>query len=150
MPGSDYDSFYGHLKYNKKFKGAIYGAGFEYLEENFKTPFATVHAFNGFADGFILQRIGVTKLNGFEGLGNLYLSYVRPDLPWDLKFLGFAHYFVDDGLSDAYGWELDAALVKRFNEELTATLKTAFFFEDDGPGNYGDISQVSFQFDYSF
>jgi hypothetical protein len=150
VAGSDYDAFYGHLKYNKKAGGAVYGAGFEYLEENFKTPFATVHAFNGFADAFILQRIGVVKLNNYQGLGNFYLSYVRPELPWDCKFLGFAHYFVDDGLGDAYGWELDAALVKRFNEQLTATLKSSFFFEEDGPGNFGDINQVSFQFDYSF
>lgn len=148
--GTDYDAFYGHLTYTKKIGGAVYGAGFEYLEENFKTPFATVHAFNGFADAFILQRIGVTKLNGFEGLSDLYLSYVRPGLPWDCKFLGFAHYFLDDGLGDAYGWELDAALVKQFNEQLSGTLKAAFFFEDDGPGNFEDIKQVSMQLDYSF
>ena len=152
LPGAgDYDSFYGHVNYSKKIGGATYGGGLEYLEEDFKTPLATVHAFNGFADAFIGQRIGLNDKGGrYDGLSDLYLSYVRPEICWDLTFKGFAHYFLDDGFGDAYGWELDGVLVKKFNEQLTGLLKTAFFFEDDGTGGYEDIKQVSVQLDYKF
>jgi hypothetical protein len=152
LPGAgDYDSFYGHVNYSKKIGGATYGGGLEYLEEHFKTPLATVHAFNGFADAFIGQRIGLNDKGGrYDGLSDLYLSYVRPGLCWDLTFKGFGHYFLDDGFSDSYGWELDGVLVKKFNEQLSGLLKTGFFFEDDGSGGYEDIKQVSVQLDYKF
>ena len=102
-------------------------------------------------DAFIGQRIGLNDKGGrYEGLSDLYLSYVRPGLCWDLTFKGFGHYFLDDGFSDSYGWELDGVLVKKFNEQLTGLLKTGFFFEDDGSGGYEDIKQVSVQLDYKF
>ena len=150
LAGGGYDAPYGHLKYSKKIIGATYGGGLEYLGEYFKTPFATVHAFNGFADAFIGQRIGLNNAMGYHGLADLYLSYVRPALPWDLTFKGFGHYFLDDGFSNSYGWELDGVLAKKFNDNLSALMKLAFFFENDGSDGYEDIQQVSLQFDYKF
>lgn len=152
VPGSgDYDALYGHVKYDLKSGGATYGIGVEYLEENFKTPFATVHAYNGFADAFIAQRLGLNNLGGsYDGLADVYLSYVRPGLPGGITFKGFLHYFMDDGFSDTYGWEADAVFVKKINDNLTAILKLAAFFEEDGPGGYGDIQQASLGLNYSF
>ena len=93
-----YDAFYGHIKYAKKIGGATYGIGLEYLEDYFKAPLATVHAFNGFADAFIAQRIGPNDAGGaYAGLADIYVSYVRPGLPGDTTFKGFVHYFLDDG-----------------------------------------------------
>ncbi len=147
----DYDSFYGHLKYSKKMGGATYGVGLEYLESYFKTPLATVHAFNGFADAFALQRIGLNDAGGaYDGLSDIYLSYVRPGMPWDTTFKGFVHYFLDDGFSDSYGWEVDAILAKKFDDNLSGLIKAAYFMEDDGVGGYEDIQQVSVQLDYKF
>lgn len=147
----DYDSFYGHLKFAKKLGGATYGIGLEYLESYFKTPFATVHAFNGFADAFALQRIGLNDMGGaYDGLSDIYVSYVRPGLPWDTTFKGFAHYFLDDGFSNSYGWEVDAVLAKKFDDHLSGIAKVAFFMEDDGSGGYEDIQQFSVQLDYTF
>ena len=147
----DFDAFYGHAYYKKKIGSATYGIGLEYLEENFRTPFATVHKFNGFADAFIGQRLGLNNAGGaFEGISDIYVSYVRPGLPWDVTFKGFAHYYLDDGFSDAYGYEVDAVLVKKFGDNVTALLKAAFFFEDDGPGAFQDIQQVTLDLTYKF
>ena len=149
VDGEDYDAFYGHLKYDLKAGGATYGIGLEYLEDNFKTPFGTVHAFNGFADAFIGQRIGLNDANDYDGLADIYVSYVRP-LPCDYTFKAFAHYFLDDGFGDSYGYEFDAVLVKKIDENLSAGLKLAFFFEDDGSDGFEDIQQVTFDLNYSF
>jgi hypothetical protein len=150
VAGSDYDAFYGHLIYTKKLGDGTLVAGLEYLEENFKTPLATVHPFDGFADAFVGQRIGLNNKGGmYKGLSDLYVSYGRP-VPWGCNLTGFAHYFLDDGFNDPYGWELDAVLSKKFNEHLSGLIKAAFFFEDDGPRGYQDISQVSVQVDFTF
>ncbi|NNM27945.1 MAG: hypothetical protein HKO57_00365, partial [Akkermansiaceae bacterium] len=147
---NDYDAFYGHLVCTHEAGPATLTGGLEYLEENFKTPFATVHAFNGFADAFILQRTGLNKAGGgaYTGLADFYLGYSQGGLPGGLVFKGFLHYFLDDGFSDAYGWEADAVLVKKINENVTALFKAARFSADD-PG-YADIEQVSVQLDIKF
>jgi hypothetical protein len=150
VPGGDYDALYGHLRYDLKAGGATYGIGLEYLGSHFKTPFATVHAFNGFADAFIAQRIGLNAGNGYDGLADAYLSYVRPDLPCGITFKGFLHHFSDEDFGSTYGYEADAVFVKKFNENLTSILKLAAFFEDDGPGAFEDIQQVSLGLNYSF
>ncbi|MEN8694177.1 MAG: alginate export family protein [Akkermansiaceae bacterium] len=148
LAGGDYDALYGHLKYTTKLSGSTVMAGVEYLGENFKTPLATVHAYNGFADAFIGQRIGLNDKGGnYDGITDFYLGYVRGGLPGGLTFKGFLHYFMDGELSDSYGYEADAVLVKKFNDNLTGLFKASYFVGDDF---YDDIKQVSFQLDYKF
>lgn len=146
-----YHALYGHVGYTWKADPASYGLGLEYLEMNFKTPLATVHAFNGFADAFALQRIGLNDMGGaYQGLADIYASYSRSGLFGGSTLKGFVHYFLDDGFGDPYGWEIDAVLSKKFNANLTGLIKAAYFMEDDGPGRYQDIKQISVQFDYQF
>lgn len=148
LAGGDYDALYGHLKYTTKMGGATVSAGVEYLGENFKTPLATVHAFNGFADAFIGQRIGLNNKGGnYDGLTDIYLSYVRGGLPYGLTFKGFLHYFMDGELGDTYGYEADAVLVKKFSPELLGILKASYFVGEDF---YQDIQQVSVELNYKF
>jgi hypothetical protein len=147
----DYDAIYGHLNYSRKLDASTFGVGLEYLESYFKTPLATVHAFNGFADAFALQRIGLNDNGGvYDGLSDMYVSYARPGLIGGATFKGIVHYFLDDSFGDSYGWEIDAVLVRKFGDRLTGLIKAAFFFENDVDGGYQDISQVSVQFDYKF
>lgn len=149
-PSGGYEAWYAHLKANKKLGGATYGVGLEYLEDDFKTPFATVHAFNGFADAFVLQRIGLNDAGGsYDGLADLYLSYVRAGLPFDITFKGFFHWFLDGGFGDTYGYETDAVLVKDITDDLTAIVKGAYFRAEEGNG-YGDIKHVSVGVDFKF
>jgi len=146
-----YDAIYGHFKYSKKADVNSYGIGIEYLENNFKTPLATVHAFNGYADAFALQRIGLNDNGGaYDGLADTYASYSRSGFVGGSTFKGFVHYFLDDGFGDSYGWEIDAVLVKKYSDRLSGLIKLAFFFENDGVGGYQDIRQASIQFDYRF
>lgn len=148
LAGGDYDALYGHLKYTAKMQGATVMTGVEYLGENFKTPFATVHAYNGFADAFILQRIGLNNATGnYDGITDFYLGYVKGGLPGGLTFKGFLHMFMDGKMDDTYGYEADAVLVKKFNSNLTGLMKASYFVGDDF---YDDIKQVSVQLDYKF
>ena len=146
----DNDAWYFHGRVAQKLGGATYGGGLEYLGDYFKTPFATVHAFNGFADAFILQRIGLNnKAGAYTGLADLYLSYVRGGLPLDITFKGFAHWFLDDGFGHTYGYEADAVLVKKITDELTAIVTGAYFIAEDGNG-YSDIKQVTVGLNFKF
>ncbi|MDP0491082.1 MAG: alginate export family protein [Verrucomicrobiota bacterium JB023] len=144
----DYDSLYAHLKYSQKAFGSTFMAGVEYLGDGFKTPFATVHAFNGFADAFILNRIGLSNQGGeFDGVTDIYLGYVRPNLPGGITFKAFLHYFADSEFDDTYGWEADAILAKKLSDSVTLTAKAAYFAGDD---TYDDIKQVTVQADFKF
>ena len=149
LAGGDYDALYAHLKYTTKALGGTVMAGVEYLGDDFKTPFATVHAYNGFADAFILQRIGLNKGPGgnYDGITDIYLGYIKPGLPCDLTFKGFLHAFLDGDASETYGYEADAVLVRKFSDNMTGLLKAAYFSGDD---YYEDIKQVSVQLDYTF
>ncbi len=149
LANGDYDAIYAHLKYTKKFNDLTLIGAVEYFTEDFKTPFATVHAFNGFADAFVLQRIGLNDGPGgnFNGLTDLYVGMVKPGLPGGITAKAFLHAFLDQDLDDVYGYEADLVLVKKFNANLTGLLKAAYFHGEDF---YDDIKQVSVQLDYKF
>jgi len=145
----DYDAVYGHVKFTHKIDKTTLLLGAEYLSEDFKTPFATVHAFNGFADAFILQRIGLNENSNFEGITDIYAGITQAGLPGGLTFKGFLHYYANDSLDETYGYEVDAVLVKKFNKNFTGLLKAAYFVADDG-GDFSDITQVTVDLTYTF
>ena len=149
LAGGDYSALYGHVKYTTDVLGGSGTLGVEYLGDHFKTPFATVHAFNGFADSFALQRIGLNAGPGgnYNGLTDVYLGYTKKGLPGGLTFKGFLHYYMDGKMENDYGYEADAVLVKKFNDDLTGVFKAAYFSGEDF---YQDIKQVSLQLDYKF
>ena len=82
----DYDAVYGHVKFTHKIDKTTLLLGAEYLSEDFKTPFATVHAFNGFADAFSLQRIGLNDNSDLEGITDIYAGITQAGLPGELTF----------------------------------------------------------------
>ena len=142
----EYDAVYGHFKYSTKVAGCPVNMGVEYLGDGFVTPLATVHAFNGFADSFIFNRIGLPFGNaGYRGLTDFYSDITKTGLPGGLVFKGFLHYFMDDELDANYGWEADMVLLKNLNDN--AIFKAAYFQGDDF---FNDITQVSLQVDYRF
>lgn len=149
LAGGDYSALYGHMKYTTDALGGSGTVGVEYLGDHFKTPFATVHAYNGFADAFVLQRIGLSPGPGanYNGLTDIYLGYTKKGLPCGLVFKGFLHYFMDGKMENTYGYEADAVLVKKFNDNFTGLLKAAYFVGEDF---YQDIKRVSIQVDYKF
>ncbi len=144
------DALYSHVKWTKPVNDWKYTLGVEYLEEGFRAPLSTAHAFGGWADRFLLARLNAGPAT-FEGLSDVYLS---AGTQWKgVKLSTIVHGFWDDSFSEFYGWEIDAVAAKKLTENLTLLGKASFYFGDSGADSAftaNDISQVSVQLDYSF
>lgn len=148
----DYSALYSHLSFEKKISACTLTAGVEYLTEDFVTPLATVHAFNGFADVFINDRLGLTSGPAkWDGLTDIYLG-IGTKAPADIAVATTAHAFFDDGMDQFYGWELDATAAKKLCESTKVIAKWAYFFGDDAAdGSFNsDVSQFSVELNYTF
>ena len=86
----------------------------------FQTPLATLHAFNGWADQFLVTPD--------EGLEDVYLSVGGKAK--DLNLLGVYHEFSADEGSEDYGSELDFRITWKFNDIYTLGGKLAFYDTD--------------------
>lgn len=142
-------SNYAHLIYSQKVAGLAGSVGLEFLGDDFSTPLATVHAFNGFADAFIGPRLNLPGTD-WEGLIDVYASVVKTGLPGGLVFKGFLHYYMDQDWDANYGWEADAVVAKKLNDQATIVSKFAYFFADNDTQFVDDIAQASIQLDFQF
>jgi hypothetical protein len=148
--GADDDAFYFHAIATKKFGTQSVSLGVEQLNAGFKTPLATVHAFNGWADAFINGRLE----GNHNGLTDVYASHTIP-IFFGMKWTNVFHIFGDDEISTGYGWEYDSMLVKKFNDNFTAIAKFAFF-ESEGDvflvngTAVPDTSRFSIELNYVF
>jgi len=122
-----YDANYMHLNGMWSMKnGLSLGLGFESLGgssspgEFFRTPLATLHAFNGWADQFLLTPTG--------GLEDIYATVKYTFGKWSLT--GVYHDFSAETGSSSYGNEFDFAAGRKFNERYGLLLKGAFFSAD--------------------
>ena len=125
----DYDASYYHVFIGGVFDQFDIGVGFESLGSDngvpFRTPLATLHAFNGFADKFLGTPPG--------GLQDLYVSAgVKLPAGFVLK-AGYHHFFAedDDFGADDYGDEIDLVLIKKINDNLTFLSKFAYYSADE-------------------
>lgn len=132
------DAWYSHLKASYKLQSHTLTLGYEYLDADFVTPLATVHAFNGFADAFIGNRIGLARN---PGIADLYLGHAVPLPFWGLKFSQTVHLLGDNNSDFDYGWEYDAVLAKKFNENFLAIAKFAYY-DAQGP-TAGPIANIA-------
>ncbi|MGL5020129.1 MAG: alginate export family protein [Luteolibacter sp.] len=123
---ADDDAFYFHGVATKKFGTQSVSLGIEQLGEGFKTPLATVHAFNGWADVFAAGRIQGTH----NGLTDVYASHTIP-IFFGIKWSNILHLYGENEISTGYGWEYNSLLVKKFNDNFTAIAKFSFF-ESEG------------------
>lgn len=143
------EAWYGHVSAAKGFGSQTVTVGVEHLDAGFKTPLATVHAYNGFADAFIGGRLAGTH----NGLTDLYVSHSMPVF-WGMKWTNSLHAFGDNEISAVYGWEVDSVLAKKFSENLTGITKLAHF-ESEGEGYTGTTAlptttRLSVELNYSF
>ncbi|MEO1855897.1 MAG: alginate export family protein [Rubritalea sp.] len=151
---SEYEDVYAHVFYGNKINSFTYKFGVEYLGEDFVTPLATVHAYNGFADVFIGDRLGLTsdaKGNKWDGLTDIYAS-VGTQIPGGIALTGFVHGFFDKDVDQFYGFELDLVAAKKISDDLKAVAKYAYFFGDNDTTNKFDdnIAQLSVELNYTF
>jgi len=149
------DAYYYNLDLKADMNGFIAGAGYEFLsgksnnsETAFKTPLATLHAFNGWADKFLntptggLKDTSVTLGYGSAGLGKAMVVY---------------HDFATDaamgGKSDL-GNELDLLYTNAVPgvKGLNGVVKAAFYNAGDvnPTTTYADTDKIWLQLDYKF
>ena len=124
---TDYDADYFLVEatLSKKGLGRL-GVGYEVLGSDsgdfaFRTPLATLHAFNGWADLFLVTPN--------EGLEDLYFL-AGADLPLGLKSLVVYHMYFSHNRSRDFGGELDAVVSKKLNEHISILGKLAVFHSD--------------------
>lgn len=146
---ADDEALYAHFTGTKVMGTHSLTLGIEHLDAGFKTPLATVHLYNGFADVTDPGRIEGTH----RGLTDLYLSHTMP-LFAGIKWTNVLHAFGDNELSTGYGWEIDSVLVKKFDAHFTAIAKIAHF-ESEGDAYVGKValpttSRISVELNYTF
>ena len=116
--------------------GLSLGLGFETLGgssdpgEAFRTPLATLHAFNGWADKFLTTPDAGIKDN--------YLSAKIPFGGW--KFTAVFHDFAAETGSADWGTEIDLSAAFKLSERYSLLLKGAFF-SADSDGGYTDTDK---------
>lgn len=118
------------------------GAGYEVLGSDnnvgFKTPLATLHAFDGWADLFLATPAG--------GLHDTYGKIAAP-LPSGLALLAFYHKFATDTGVDL-GKEWDIQLSRKFGKHITALAKYAKFDRDSA--SVANVKKAWLQVEYAY
>ena len=146
---SNDQAWYAHFNATKNFGTQTLVVGVEELGAGFKTPLATVHVFNGYADAFANGRIE----GNHNGLTDVYVSHTLP-IFWGIKWTNVLHAYGDNTISTGYGWEYDSVLVKKFDEHFTALAKLSVF-ETEGDAYVGSAAlptttRASMELDYTF
>ena len=146
---ADETALYANFSATKNFGDQSLMLGVTSLGAGFKTPLATIHPLDGFADSFTTGRIEGTH----NGLTDVCLSYTLP-ICFGVKWLNALHAFGDNEVSTGYGWEYDSVLTKKFNDNFTAIAKFAQFEAKDdafiGSTALRNITQISAEVDYTF
>jgi hypothetical protein len=121
----NYSARYLGLEAGLAFKAVALSGGYELLGEDnnvgFKTPLATLHAFNGWADLFLTTPAA--------GLRDTYIK-VSATLPEGFSLLAYYHRFTLDRTGTDAGDELDVQLSRKFGKSVTALAKFADFRRD--------------------
>ena len=141
-----YDAQYLHLNAVWALKnGWSFGLGLESLGGNeneagkaFRTPLATLHAFQGWADQFLSTAGSVPG----AGVDDVYASAKFNFQKW--KFQANYHDFSAAEGSADWGTEFDLAASRSLGDRYSLLLKAAFFSADD-PG-FRDVSKIWVQF----
>ncbi|MEM8867867.1 MAG: alginate export family protein [Verrucomicrobiota bacterium] len=140
--GEEGDYFAGDL--SAVFSGVTVGAGFEIMEAGFRTPYATVHKFSGFADVF-----ATSSLTGIaQGLEDYYV-YAGYTIPVGngIKAKVIYHWFDPETGTGDYGDELDLVAVYKLNKYLNLVGKYGSYSSDGGAGGVGGADKDMFTFE---
>jgi len=113
-------------------KGAMFKLSYEVLGGDgvyaFQTPLATAHAFQGWADKFLM-----TPVNGVEDLFATVSAKVA-----GIKWVAVYHIFSADSGNIDYGTELDLLALKKLSKHYLVGVKYAKYDADSDPNNTGD------------
>jgi len=139
---NDYEAWYYTLEVTALFKPFLAGAGYEVLGSDsgtsFRTPLATLHKFNGWADVF--------TVTPNDGLRDLWVQG-GVTLPLEMPLRVIYHQFWSDDGGDDLGHELDFELSRKFGKYFTALAKYAWF---DGDNGLADVHRFWLQAEFNF
>lgn len=125
---ADYATEYYLLDVGATYQRFNFNVGYEVLGSDnntgFKTPLATLHAFNGWADVFLNTPA--------RGLTDLYVS-AGVNLPGDVPLKVIYHKFDANSGNDDFGYEFDVVASKAFSKHWSALLKYAYYDGTDAP-----------------
>jgi len=137
----DYDADYAHLSGTWSIaNGLSLGLAYELLGGNaqsgaaFRTPLATLHAFQGWADKFLATPDG--------GIVDVFATVKYKAGRWNLT--GVYHDFSSDVGSTDYGTEFDVAAATKLDDNYSILFKGAFFSGE--PGGIADTSKFWIMF----
>ncbi|GIX50179.1 MAG: hypothetical protein KatS3mg132_373 [Limisphaera sp.] len=140
----DYGAPYYHVELAGRYRRFTLGAAWETLGNDngvpVRTPLATLHAWNGWADVFLnTPAAGLRDLQGF----------VQVTLPGEIPVRLVYHKFdAEDGGAD-YGQELDLLASKRIGRHWTLLAKYAWYDGADQPYDF-TIHKVWAQVEFDF
>lgn len=139
----DYQAEYYNIEAGASMKPFAVGAGYEVLGsdngQGFKTPLATLHAFNGWADVFL-----ATPPNGLQDI-YAYAQYsILPDMPFRFVF----HQYNSDTGGRGYGQEYDFLITKKLGKHWSTLAKYAHYVADEGP--YADVNKFWFEVTFTY
>jgi len=113
----------GLTAYNLTFQGAIEQLDGKGLNKTFDTPLGTNHAFQGWADIFL-----VTPRNGIRDVfGTMIGTFDRGEV----ILTGTYHNFTDDTGQLKYGDEWDFSALKKFGKHYSVLAKYAYYSADN-------------------
>ena len=146
----NYGAEYYNVELSATVKPVSFGAGYEVLGTGrndagtgtvgFKTPLATLHAFNGWADVFL-----TTPAKGLQDIYGFAQVVVPGDVPVRLIY---HKYEADNGGAD-FGQEVNLQASKKFGKHWTALAKYAYYDGKEAPARY-DVHKFWAQVEFNF
>lgn len=154
---SSFDLNYYKFEAKAHYDTAFIGLSYEVLEgdgtNNFNTPLATVHAFQGWSDVFLTPSVTGTGLGG--GVEDLSISagYKVP-VGKGLTLNSFYHWFSTEspvaGYTGDYGTELNAVAIYPINKHFKVIGKYSSFDADIAAGNPITVDVEKFWLELNF
>lgn len=139
----NYSALYTSLEAGLAVKQGSFALGHEVLGSDnnvgFKTPLATLHAWNGWADLFLATPAA--------GLRDTYAK-VTANLPQAVALTAFYHRFESDSANTKLGTEFDVMLTRKFGKYFTGTVKFAEFRRDSLA--FANVRKVWLQVDFTY
>lgn len=139
----DYQSNYHSLELGLAGKIGSIGAGQEILGSDqgvgFKTPLATLHAMNGWADLFLTTPAA--------GLRDTFVK-ANATLPAGCNALASYHWFATDAVGADPGREFDVQVTRKFGARIIGTIKYANFRRDATA--YPNVQKLWLQAEFTY
>lgn len=144
----DYGAEYYNAELSANHKLVSGGVGYEVLGSDetdsgfasFRTPLATLHAFNGWADVFLnTPAVGLRDAYGF----------VQLNLPAQVPLRFIYHKYDSDEDSVDLGHEFDVVVSKKFGKYWTALAKYAYYDGKEAPVRM-DVHKIWAQVEFNF